>query len=193
MILVLQFQQQENDEINSDARDLNHSTPCSTPSNTQQHGEEIHFTESIASDRETEKETSLADDGVECVPSQRDELATLSGNCDHFAQLHGSSEGSVIIPTTQMDALSLSSCMNPADEKKLSVCAKVEAGNDELLDEDDLISEQMDSNDPKFVKQMAPLQILEEVNPTDKSMEIIYDHTTHSAFTFQNPELFQLD
>lgn len=193
LVISCKFQQQENDEINSDARDLNHSTPCSTPSNTQQHGEEIHFTESIASDRETEKETSLADDGVECVPSQRDELATLSGNCDHFAQLHGSSEGSVIIPTTQMDALSLSSCMNPADEKKLSVCAKVEAGNDELLDEDDLISEQMDSNDPKFVKQMAPLQILEEVNPTDKSMEIIYDHTTHSAFTFQNPELFQLD
>ncbi|XP_078262190.1 protein kintoun [Rhinoraja longicauda] len=193
LVISCKFQQQENDEISSDAHDLNHSTPCSTPSNTQQHEEEIRLTETIATDKETEKETSLADDGVECVPSQSDELATLSGNCDNFAQLHGSSEGSVIIPSTQMNELSLSSCTNAADGNKPTGCAKVEATDDEVLDEDDLTSDQMNDNDSEFVKQMPPLQVLEEVHPTDESIKIIYDHTTHSAFTFQNPELFQLD
>ncbi|XP_051875337.1 protein kintoun [Pristis pectinata] len=228
LVIYSKFQQQEKDEISSHAHDLNHNGACSTPSNIQQHGEEIGFTESIASDDKTEKDISLVDNGVEFVSSQQDELGILSGNSDNYVQLHSSSEGTGIILKPGVDQVSHSSCMNPVDGNKLiseienesqsvtpasdldvlqaedpislnnessasSDCAKREDGNNETLDEDDLPTDQMNDSDSEFVKQTAPFQILEEVNPVDKSMKVICDHTTHSAFTFQNTELYQLD
>ncbi|XP_067894996.1 protein kintoun-like [Heterodontus francisci] len=64
---------------------------------------------------------------------------------------------------------------------------------DNVLDEDDLPSDQKSGNSSKFIQQTAALQILEEINPTDESVNIISDHKTHSAFSFQNTELYALD
>ncbi|XP_062919720.1 protein kintoun [Mobula hypostoma] len=74
-----------------------------------------------------------------------------------------------------------------------SVCAKREGVDNEFLDEDDLPADQMNDNHSEFVKGTASFQVLEEIDHADKSVKVICDHTTHSAFTFQNTELYQLD
>ncbi|XP_069772481.1 protein kintoun [Narcine bancroftii] len=221
LVIFSKFQQKE--DINSPVCDLNHNTACSTPSNIQQHREEICTTESTP-----EKETSLTNDGVEFDSCQREELVSLSGSCDNVVQLHSSSEGTVLIPHLGMDQLSQKMCMNPAEGSKfiseveiesqsvippsdldmpqakspislnnessvISDSTKRENGDNEVLDEDDLLADQMNDNGSEFVKQTAPFQILEEINPADGSIKVISDHSTHSAFTFQNTELYQLD
>ncbi|XP_067847940.1 protein kintoun isoform X2 [Heptranchias perlo] len=70
-------------------------------------------------------------------------------------------------------------------------CVKMVDGN--VLDEDDLPTDQKNGNSSEFIKQTAALQILEEINTADKSVKIISDHKTNSAFIFQNTELYQLD
>uniref|UniRef100_UPI00398E8CF8 protein kintoun isoform X2 n=1 Tax=Pristiophorus japonicus TaxID=55135 RepID=UPI00398E8CF8 len=79
-------------------------------------------------------------------------------------------------------------CKKPVNFKR---CVKMEDGN--VLDEDDLPTEQKSGDSSEFIKPSAAPQILEEMNPADESVEIISDHKTHSAFIFQNTELYQLD
>ncbi|XP_059815402.1 protein kintoun [Hypanus sabinus] len=224
LVIYSKFQQQEKDEITSRACDLNHNTAGTAPSNLQQHREEIGLTESTASDKKTEKDTSLSDDGVEFVSNQQDELVILSENCDDSVHLHNSSEGTRVISKLGVDQVSESGCI-PTDGNELikeieiesqssldldvlqaedpislnnessatSVCAKREAVDNEFLDEDDLPADQMNDNHSEFVKETASFQVLEEIDHADKSVKVICDHTTHSAFIFQNTELYQLD
>ncbi|XP_078090275.1 protein kintoun [Mustelus asterias] len=128
----------------------------------------------------------------------RDEMDQLtSSNC--LTPVDGSKliseieiKSQSIIPPSQ---LSTTHVVDPVSVKckksvKFKQCVKVD---DNVLDEDDLPSDQKSGDSLEFAKPTAAPQILEEINPADESVKIISDHRTHSAFKFQNTELYQLD
>ncbi|XP_078418472.1 protein kintoun isoform X1 [Cetorhinus maximus] len=129
----------------------------------------------------------------------RDEMDQLTlGNC--LTPVDGSkliseveNKSQSIVPSSPLsmahaeDPVSVN-CKKSVNFKR---CVKVE--DDNVLDEDDLPSDQKNGNPPEFIKPAAAPQILQEINPADESVKIISDHRTQSAFKFQNTELYQLD
>ncbi|XP_072347040.1 protein kintoun [Scyliorhinus torazame] len=98
-----------------------------------------------------------------------------------------------MIPSSQLSMANVEDPTSVNCKKSVNFkrCVKVDDNN--VLDEDDLPSDQKSGNSPEFTKPTAAPQILEEINPADGSVKIITDHRTHSAFKFQNTELYQLD
>ncbi|XP_007886553.2 protein kintoun [Callorhinchus milii] len=186
--------------------------------NVQQNEKEISSSETAVSNK-LEKDTSLSEEFMNSISininqlaenisqlkqgtnseeengleSPRHERNQMTLNSVHEKKLMSKIETET--PPKEISELNLAQTVDPVfanGKKQKSVRFKQCVMDGATLDEDDLPGDQNEAMSCAQVEQMAPPPILKEIN-ADGSIEIIRDHRTQSALSFQNTQLFELD
>lgn len=151
------------------------------------------------------KGVSQAESGTAASEQSPGKVADSQTLHHHHREVHGSSTSQKKAPDACQDTLdksdTSSSGYNNNTETmthssiktvRFSERVSVAGAEEEEVDEDDLPSEQQQ----QIVCDVRPRQppvVLRELNPEDGTEVIISDHTTTSAFQFQNSLLYDLD